>query len=325
MIVLGPFMREMQSAKTLADYFELTKVHISGASDDMAPRRARWAALVIDGRPLGEYEVGVPRDKNADKHFVEMQWLAIVLVACDFDLEIREIRSLPEESDATPDFEATLQDGSVVRIELTRLSDEREKRYVGAIRGIYLAVNRALERGKPDSITGGGEFWLRFYGAPAVTAVDIPNAARELYDFIVNDPRLRPVSRILHPAPPAYPTLYRLGVHVCHSDSDGTTRVQIQPSLLEADRKAVTNSLRERHKEKADKQPVYARDGHPIWLACYVDTALFYPVGVIHDLSQVDSFDPRPFDQVIVGCPNAGIVFEHPNSPPRYVSLASTD
>lgn len=64
-----------------------------------------------------------------------------------------------------------------------------------------------------------------------------------LIDFIVQDPRLRRTSTTLWPAGPQYPTLERLGAHVCHADNDGPTYIIIDPSLERASRNAVVTSF----------------------------------------------------------------------------------
>jgi hypothetical protein len=78
------------------------------------------AQLGFDGRPLGDHPV-----ESSGKRFGERELLAMLLVSCDVDGEIRSIHTLEARPTiATPDFEATLRNGSVARIEVTRFADE---------------------------------------------------------------------------------------------------------------------------------------------------------------------------------------------------------
>lgn len=81
-------------ARNLRDYFEETRARIDGGPDHYAERRARMAAMIVDGCPVGDYETDVQRDYERWKRFEELQWLALALMSCDADLEFTEFRSL---------------------------------------------------------------------------------------------------------------------------------------------------------------------------------------------------------------------------------------
>ena len=55
-----------------------------------------------------------------------MQWLAIALIGCDADRELRDVRRLDERSVPTADFEATTKRGEILRIELGNVVSEDE-------------------------------------------------------------------------------------------------------------------------------------------------------------------------------------------------------
>jgi hypothetical protein len=134
----------MSHIKTLADYIDET-VKVTGARSASSPRKERMKSIVIDGRPLGSYELEMEYDKEGTKLFIECQWAAVSLVGCDVDLELKEMRSLKtRRGKATPDFEATTQKGDLVRIELCRLLDEDEMKRQDVLDKIFPDVQKRL-------------------------------------------------------------------------------------------------------------------------------------------------------------------------------------
>jgi hypothetical protein len=114
-----------------------------------------------------------------------------VLVGCGVDREIAELRSLPPPA---ADFEAILNGGSTVRIELARLVDEDEKRYLDVTGTITERGQRILDERAEPAAPPAGSFVLRFYGTVPPQPQDINSAAAELADFIATDPRFNACS-----------------------------------------------------------------------------------------------------------------------------------
>jgi len=300
-------------ARTLAEYFEESKVQVHGGPDYFAARRVRMAAMIVDGRPVGEYETIVLRDYEGWKRFEELQWLALAMVSCDADLEFREYRSLvPRPGRATPDFEAVRADGGVVRIEIFRLIDKAERLYLDAIARIAAGAQAHIEASAP---TASGQRFVHFYDA-VPTRRDVTSAVPELAAFILSDPRLRRPSLTLWKAGPEYPTLHRLNAHVAFDDPEGSLRVIVRPDRSLANQAATVEAFYTLVDKKRQKFSEYS-DGCPVWLACAVKTQLFYPLGTIQELGQDANFDPRPFERVLAGCFTAGVTFEQPFEPPR--------
>ena len=67
--------------------------------------------------------------------------LAIALVSCDVDSQIASVASLPERPGKnTPDFEAVLVNGGMVRIEVTQFADALLRAYIGNLNSIFTPV-----------------------------------------------------------------------------------------------------------------------------------------------------------------------------------------
>ena len=213
-------------------------------------------------------------------------------------------------------------DGQTIRIELARLTDGEEKRYLNAFGEIARRAAYLLSRdANLEAVTGGGHVYLRFYGS-VPTPYDIGEASKELARYVMAEVNSNPVSITLWPVAARYPTLNRLGAHVAHLDHDGPTTLVPDASPSRANMKNALASFVPMTGQKKAKVADYA-DGKPIWLAMYCDTKLFYPLGVVQALAEVDDFDPRPFDRVLVGCFTAGVTFIEPDRRPIYTDLSS--
>ncbi len=317
-------MKKMpDTPKTLADYVEATKVDVSGAPDYAAGRRLRLKSLIVDGRPLGDYELDAASGKESAKRFTELQWLAISLIGCDADREVRTVTSLAPRSVPTADFEATTASGSLVRIELGNVVDEREKRLLNAVTGIHSEVQARLVRGIPG-VTG-GEFSARLYPGADPTWGDVASAADEFVSFMQDIVRRREPSVTLWPADSEYSTLKKLGACLAYLSADGPPRFSLRPALATSNHQATLQIFERLVTKKKAKFADYS-EGYPVWLSIAVESVItpFQALGFVQFLQGLDSFDPAPFERVLVGCFTAGVTFTKSRQRPRYTSLDTT-
>jgi hypothetical protein len=311
-------MKKMpDTPKTLADYFEATKVDVSSAPDYAAGRRLRLKSLIVDGRPLGDYELDAVSGKESAKRFTELQWLAISLIGCDTDREVRAVTSLAPRSVPTADFEATTASGSLVRV------DEREKRLLNAVTGIHSEVQARLDRGIPG-VTG-GEFSARLYPGADPTWGDVASAAAEFASFMQDIVRRRDPSVTLWPADSEYSTLKKLGACLAYLSADKPPRFFLRPALVTSNHQATLQIFERLVTKKKAKFADYS-EGYPVWLSIAVESVItpFQALGFVQFLQGLDSFDPAPFERVLVGCFTAGVTFTKSRRRPRYTSLDTT-
>ncbi len=309
---------------TLRDHFARV---LGGGADG---RFGRLCSIIVDGTPLGDHRTNVQRNREEAKRFVELQWAAIALVGCDADLQIREIRSLaPRHGAATPDLEAALRDDRTVRLELSRIvfgSENQQNAYFATIAGV---AQQTLE--KVPAYANAGTFHYRVYD-PNGTKIGKREAlagAAELAAFIQGEARLQKCSASMY-APDAgqYPTLSRLGVHVCHDEPVGTAvSVMWDPMTEPADVPGALDVFNRIRTEKAAKVSEYSDGGTvPVWLVFAAQSLKqkFLALSLVNHLAGVNMVDPAPFERVLVGCYAAGVTFLEPGKPPRYTSLTTT-
>src|SRR6516162_1329986 len=116
---------------TVHEWYELSKNPLIGAPDLLAPHRERICALIVNGRAFGDHFVDEPR-------YFETDLLANVLVSCEVDIQIANVKLLSERPGRnTPDFEAVLVDGNLVRIEVAQSADAPLRGYAGALKHIF--------------------------------------------------------------------------------------------------------------------------------------------------------------------------------------------
>lgn len=304
--------------RTLGDHIEATRLRANGAASSMDGRYERLSGLVFDGRPLRDHELSA--DKEPAKRIEEMHAVGYALVGCEVDLELASLRSLrTRKGRATADFEATTRDGNEVRIELGRLVDPAEKMYLNALGEIVRRCRDVLAViSELDQVTGGGTIFVRFFGG-VPTSKDIPFAAAELAQVILHDVPSKGISPTLWPVAGEYTTLHRLGAHWAHDNREGPTSITVDPSRQVGDKEATRAQFFRLVRHKAEKIADYS-EGKPVWLVTYVDSRLFYPLGIVESLAEETTLNPRPFDRVMVGCFTAGVVFSA-GCAPRYVSL----
>jgi len=278
-------------------------------------------SLVFDGTPLGEHRSET--DKERAKRVYEKESLAYALVGCKVDLEIAEIRSLePDNQRPTADFEATLRDSKVVRIELARLIDPAEKVYFNVLSAIVQRARDILSSTEDaDGIRRGGRFVVQFRNQKPQPR-DIPEAGAELADFVLRYLPSKEPSATLWPADGRWSTMNRLGGCVAHLDEDGPTFLSADAMRIEANTPGTLARFEVMSEQKKRNFASYS-EGKPVWLVFYSDTRLFFPLALVDRLSGVETFDPQPFERVMLGCFTAGVVFDRPYTRPRYSSLSS--
>ena len=122
-------------------------------------RDVRIGKIVFDGRPLAEHLVS--SEKELVKLINEMLGAAYALVGADIDAEVRELRSLPPRQGCnTADFEASLIDGSFVRIETCGLTNEIEQSYLSALSAIGRRADAKLK--KHPEVMEKSPYFVRF-------------------------------------------------------------------------------------------------------------------------------------------------------------------
>lgn len=276
----------------------------------------------MDGKPLRDYEVDAPTDKQSRNRLREMQWLAIVLLGCDADSELRDIRRLDERSIPTADFEATTKRGEILRIELGNVVSEEEMRSSSAIRRMESEVQRRL-RSNPDGVRGG--FSARLYPGISPTGSDVAPATAELIGFIREIAAVAVPSRKLYPAGNQYGTLQKLGAHVAYLGRREEPIFQLRATHQVSNYNATMERFARLLRKKKTKVESYS-GGYPVWLAVAVESPVvpLLAIGFVQYLQSVDTVDPAPFERVLVGCHTAGATFTKSGQKPRYTSLDTT-
>ena len=248
----------------------------------------------------------------------------MLLVSCEINTEIRSIRTLEARpSISTPDFEATLMNGSVVRIEVTRFADELIAKYIGNMHALFniIQASRRNDSALEAHIRG---FHVLF---------DFDEAPRPLIRRAVADEVVRLLYSIRRDAivlcsvigaAQEYPELQRLGVTWAVMAADQPdTYVRFRPPLELADNArmvkaapTVLDSKKGRYLEYSDGNTV------PVWLAAFVtDTVSGVGLTAIQKLAtDVDQLDPSPFQRVLVGNFVAGILVDSAGAVYRSVS-----
>lgn len=312
----------MKQIKTLADYFEAAKSDVTGGPDFTIGRRDRMKSLIVDGRPLGDHEFDASTDKKARSRFKEMQWLAISLLGCDADLELRDVRRLDERSVPTADFEATTKRGEILRIELGNVVNEQEMRSERAIRRIESEVWHRLS----SNVVGvHGEFASVLYPGISPIGSDVAPATAEFIAFIREIAAVAQPSAKLHPAGSKYGTLQKLGAHLAYLSALEEPTFQLRAAHKVSDYSVTMNSFTNLLIKKKAKVGSYS-GGFPVWLAVAVESPVvpFLAIGFVQYLQNLDTLDPAPFERVLVGCYTAGVTFTKSGQKPRYTSLDTT-
>ena len=291
---------------TVREYYERTKREVIGAPSSLAPMRERIYSFVFDGKAFGDHYVDEPK-------YAECDMLANVLAWCAEDGEIVGIDSLVERKGTqTPDFEARLNDGRTVRIEVTQFADRKVRAYVGDLNEVFNRVQAArAEDAALAAHIAGMHFVFRF---PADTphGADRAKAAGEVLRTVrsVDKNALRPTTWY---RPPTDCT-----VLVSHGVTWGVsatgkpdTRVQFRPSLTLPTSGGMIDAAADVLSHKRSKHAGYSDGGAvEVWLAVFVSDGVS-PVGLtaIKEMARrAASVDPLPFARLMIGNHVAGLL-----------------
>lgn len=286
---------------------------------NLPERGARICAIVFDGFPLGDHSV-----EPSGNRFGEKELLAMLLVSCEIDEEIRSIRTLEARpSIATPDFEAALKNGSIVRIEVTRFADRVIAEYMGNMHALFNIV-QAVRRDDAalEAHIRGLHVLFDFVKVPraAVRQGVVDEMVHLLYAIRRDEISLCEIIAVTA----ELPELQRLGATWAVMAANQTeTYVRFRPPLELTDNarmvevaSAVLERKRRRYEEYSDGNTV------PVWLAAFVtDTISGVGLTAIQKLaSDVDELDPAPFQRVLIGNFVAGILIDSTGAVYRSVS-----
>lgn len=290
---------------------------------NLPERGARICAIVFDGVPLGDHPV-----ESSGNRFGEKELLAMLLVSCEIDNEIRSIRTLEARPGTpTPDFEATLRSGAIVRIEVTRVADELIAPYMGNMHALFNVV-QATRKDDPalEARISGLHVLFEFNDAPR--AIVRQRAADEIVRLLYGIQRDAITLCRVIAAAPEFPELQRLGATwTVMAANQPETFVRFRPPLELADNTrmvkaapTVLESKTRRYAEYSDNSTV------PVWLGAFVtDTISGVGLTAIQKLaSDVDQLDPGPFQRVMIGNFVAGILIDSTGAVYRSVSGKQT-
>jgi len=307
-------------AEIVRDYFERTKLIVHGAPDSMEERRARWCALIIDGRPFGEHDTSEPR-------FEEKAELAMVLVSCDVDREVACVRRLQERSNVhTPDFEARLHDGRAVRIEVTQFNDQDAMTYQNQWNAVFDIVQTRVKEHR--------DLTQRLQGLGIV--FDLPNAsppydikqagAEEILAILCDlDPSAARGRAIV--ISDAFPLLHHCGASYYMAETnEAETRIQFSLPLGLSDVDRILDSVPVMLAKKAAKYDGYSDGGTiAVWLAVFArDEASGYNLTAIQELKRTaKAITVEPFERLMISNAVAGLLVDADRTHPSiYRSLS---
>ena len=152
----------MSTRRTIGDHIKATGLRVHGPNGLGATSSwdIRIGKFVFDGLPLAEHLL--LNETEPTKSINEMMGAAYALVGVGIEGEIRQIRSLKTRDDSTADFESTLVDGMIVRIEVCNLAKKLELKYLNALSAIGRRVNKELA--KHPAVMAHSPYVVRFYG-----------------------------------------------------------------------------------------------------------------------------------------------------------------
>lgn len=292
----------------MGDHIEKTRLRVHGPNglEPMSSWDNRVGNVVFDGRPLAQHVLS--DQKEPAKRINEMLGAAYALVGANVDAEVRELRSLPtRQGRNTADFEATLVDGTIVRVETCGLTNEVEQLYINALSAIGRRAGAVLVR-HPD-VMAKSPYFVRFYKR-VVGPRDIKAVSDELAALLISEGARARRTTSMSRVAPQYPVLHELETNWTRlEDRRGRTGIILDPL------RHLLGSMRPRDAfpllfgEKAGKYEEYSEGGAvPVWLAMYVRSSLSIPYGDVETLIAQNPA-PAPFDRLIIGTKTIGKAF----------------
>ena len=306
---------------TVHEWYELSKNPLIGAPDLLAPHRERICALVVDGRAFGDHFVDEPR-------YFETDLLANVLVSCEVDTQIASVKSLSERPGKnTPDFEAVLVDGNLVRIEVTQSADAPLRTYVGALRHIFRPVQLTWRADAAICSRIRGMHIIFSFPGNAPHGQDRHRVGEEILSILRRIDR-RWVTLCYRLRPPTdCVVLTELGVTwVIRSMSEAEPQVQFRPSLTLPNADRVVDAAVAILANKKAKFRDYSDSGaFKVWLAVFASDGISaVGLSAIQKMrNKSAALNPAPFSRLMIANHAAGLLLESDMSKPAiYRSLS---
>jgi len=306
---------------TVREWYELSKNAPIGAPDLLAPHRERICALVVDGKAFGDHFV------NEDRYF-ETDSLANVLVSCEVDIQIASVKLLSERPGKnTPDFEAALVDGNLVRIEVTQSADAPLRAYVGALKHVFRPVQLTWRADAAICSRIRGMHIIFSFPGKAPHGQDRHRVGEEILSILRRIDR-RWVALCYRLRPPAdCPVLTELGVTwVIRSTSEAEPQVQFRPSLTLPNADRVVDAAVAILANKKAKFRDYSDSGaFKVWLAVFASDGISaVGLSAIQKMRNVSAaLNPAPFSRLMIANHAAGLLLESDMSKPAiYRSLS---
>ena len=306
---------------TVREWYELSKNPKIGTPDLLAPRRERICALVVNGKAFGDHFVDEPR-------YFETDLLANVLVSCEVDIQIASVKLLSERpGKSTPDFEAVLVDGDLVRIEVAQSADAALRGYVGALKHVFRPMQPTWRADTAIYSRIRGMHIIFSFPGSAPDGQDRYKAGEEILSILRRVDR-RWVALCYKLRPPAdCPVLTELGVTwVIRSMSEVEPQVQFRPSLTLPDADRVVDAAIAILAGKKAKYPDYSDGGtFRVWLAVFASDGIS-AVGLSAIQKRRNgsaALNPAPFSCMMIANHVAGLLLDSDMSKPAiYRSLS---
>jgi len=305
---------------TVRDWYELSKNPPIGAPDLLAPHRERICALIVDGKAFGDHFVDEPR-------YFETDLLANVLVSCEVDIQIASVKSLSERPGKnTPDFEAVLVDGDLVRIEVAQSADAPLRAHVAALKHVFRPVQLAWRADAAICSRIRGMHIIFSFPGNAPHGQGRDRAGEEILSILRRIDR-RWVALCYRLRPPAdCPILTQLGVTwVIRSMSEAEPQVQFRPSLILPNADRLVDTAVAILANKKPKFLDYSDNGaFKVWLAVFASDGISaVDLSAIQKMRNVSAtLNPAPFSRLMIADHVAGLLIDSDMSKPAiYRSL----
>lgn len=318
-----------QPLRSIGQRLESWKRPQPGTIDYLAPWLDRAGAMIFDGIPLRDHPLDSPGPRAGEK-----EKLALLLVACDVDRQVRRIVTLSERHDQpTPDFEAQLLSGETVRIELTSFRDDVATPYVGNLEKTFDMVRQTLEGDLTIEKANEGRYFVFGFPGEAPRAADAKKAAMEIVQLVKNAGMLSD-KRIVNEIglrsmlePTDCPLLTEIGAWWCVSAvSQPDFRVQYTVAADVVDYNRILAAVPTVLANKSHKIAGYSDGGlYPVWLAVFMADGISYsPLSALQELRHcVPDPTEYPFERILIGLSTAGILLERDISKRSYYNSLS--
>lgn len=255
-----------------------------------------------------------------EEHYEEAASLAIILVSCDVDHEVKCISRMAErQTTSTPDYVADLFDGRTVRIEVTNFVDQEAMDYQNYWLAVFKPLRKAIRADSVLSAKLKGKHLLFHFpnGAPKYEiAKTVGDELLELLRTCDVDLELLPRMAI----PARFRCLGYFGGSYSiqkRDNAEGTVSFDLPHFISDADR--ILDSVKRGFEKKTSKHEGYSDDGAvPVWLAAFArDEAGGTNLTALYDLkSNAQNIVVDPFERFMVANTVAGLRVDADRSKP---------